>query len=80
MRLGIPLHPSRARIWPQFARFGSGSENDKKKYVRLNIERAHAPLGAWGKDPNPSTYANALNVGRDHIMDNFRKDVENLKN
>src|SRR5256712_3902718 len=40
-------------------------------------ENCHlAPLGAWGSDPNPSTYPNALNVGRDQIENNFRQDIE----
>ncbi len=44
-------------------------------------ENVHmAPLGAWGTDPNPSTYANALNVGRDQITNDFRKDIEHMRN
>ncbi len=42
-------------------------------------ENCHlAPLGAWGSDPNPSTYPNALNVGRDQITNNLRQDIEGL--
>ncbi len=44
-------------------------------------ENAHlAPLGAWGSDPNPVSYPNALNVGRDQIINDFRKDIEHLRN
>jgi hypothetical protein len=46
-----------------------------------NSENCHlAPLGAWGSDPNPSSYPNALSVGSEHILNNFRKDILNLKN
>ncbi len=46
-----------------------------------NSENCHlAPLGAWGSDPNPSTYPNTLSVGSEHILNNFRKDILNLKN
>lgn len=44
-------------------------------------ENAHfAPLGAWGSDPNPVNYPNALNVGRDQITNGFPKDVIHLRN
>jgi len=46
-----------------------------------NSENCHlAPLGAWGSDPNPSTYPNTLSVGSEHIVNSFRKDILNLKN
>jgi hypothetical protein len=46
-----------------------------------NSENCHlAPLGAWGSDPNPSTYPNTLSVGSEHVLNNFRKDILNLKN
>ncbi len=44
-------------------------------------ENVHmAPLGNWGSDPNPSTYPSALNVGRDQIVNDFAKDIVDLKN
>jgi len=46
-----------------------------------NSENCHlAPLGAWGSDPNPSTYPNTLSVGSEHIVNSFRIDILNLKN
>src|SRR3989475_4352342 len=46
-----------------------------------NSENCHlAPLGTWGSDPNPSKYPNTLSVGSEHILNNFRKDILNLKN
>jgi hypothetical protein len=46
-----------------------------------NSENAHlAPLGNWGSDPNPSTYANTLSVGSEHILNSFRRDILHLKN
>ncbi len=44
-------------------------------------ENVHlAPLGNWGSDPNSSSYPNALNVGRDQILNDFNKDILDLKN
>ncbi len=46
-----------------------------------NAENCHlAPLGAWGSDPTPSGYSNTLSVGSEHIINNFRQDILNLKN
>ncbi len=44
-------------------------------------ENVHmAPLGAWGTDPNPSTYPFPLNVGLNQISNDFRKDIEHMRN
>src|SRR6266571_695902 len=44
-------------------------------------ENVHmAPIGSWGTDPNPSSYPNPLNVGRDQVTNSFRKDIVDMRN
>lgn len=44
-------------------------------------ENAHlAPIDNWGTDPSSVNYPNALNVGRDQIVNNFPKGITHLRN
>src|SRR3989304_308238 len=44
-------------------------------------ENAHlAPIDNWGTDPNSVNYPNALNVGRDQIVNSFPKGITHLRN
>ncbi len=59
----------------------SGTTTQPVEFWVDPAENCHlAPLGAWGSDPNPSTYPNALNVGRDQISNTLRQDIEGLIN
>jgi hypothetical protein len=39
-----------------------------------------APLGAWGSDPQPSTYPTTIAVGANQILNQFAGDIESLVN
>ncbi|HZY93788.1 MAG TPA: hypothetical protein VFE98_02880 [Candidatus Bathyarchaeia archaeon] len=59
----------------------SGTSTQPVEFWVDNAENCHlAALGAWGTDPNPSTYPNALNVGRDQISNALTSDIQHLVN